>query len=81
LSQSERWSASFKEEIKKLMEEITNKNEQIAKIRRSNIDMNSQIQKNQCELKSIFEEKQRNAYKRDKLQIKVEELESRIKVY
>lgn len=43
LVQSETWGATFKNEIKRCMEEITIKNQQIAQISRLNLELQSSI--------------------------------------
>lgn len=74
LAQSEKWGSTFKEEIKKLMEEITQKNGEMARMRKESSNLRDGIQKGESELKTMLDEKLRNAYKKDKLQIKVEEI-------
>ncbi len=43
--------------------------------------MNDLIKKSQGELKHLYEDRQRSTYKKDKVQIKVEEMENRLRVY
>lgn len=74
MAQSEKWGLGFKEEIKRLMEEITNKNGEMARMRKESVSLRDGIQKAENELKTLLDEKLRNKYKKDKLQIKVEEI-------
>lgn len=56
------------------MEEITHKNGEMARMRKESSNLRDGIQKGESELKALLDEKLRNAYKKDKLQIKVEEI-------
>jgi hypothetical protein len=81
LKQSEEWGLTFKTEIKKIMEEITIKNQEIGKLGRANLDLQEKIEKTKSEAKGQAELKMKIGYKIDKLTIKFEELEGRYSLY
>lgn len=55
LAQSEKWGSAFKEEIKKLMEEITQKKGEMARMRKESNDLREGIQKGESELKALLD--------------------------
>jgi hypothetical protein len=63
------------------MEEMTTKREQITAMWKESCEVRESARRGEGELKGILEEKQREGYRREKLMIKVDELQARTAVY
>jgi hypothetical protein len=72
LAESDRWRCTFREEIKKSLNDISTKNEEIILMAKTNAAKRDELQKQRCELKLFSDGAQKVEYKTAKMRIKVE---------